>query len=108
MDDFHPLLIYDGGEKTKPLEESREREKPRLDPPPILQMRNLLYEEKEICITDCISTRFKFLINKLHRKGHCYDSRCVLIGQNFFSANELTALIITLSFSVGLPDKQCS
>ena len=45
MDDFHPLLIYDGGEKTKPLEESREREKPRLDPSPILQMDNALRGE---------------------------------------------------------------
>ena len=45
---------------------------------------------------------FLFIMTTAHKKEHCYDLRCLLIGRKKNLANEKTAQFITMLFFVGL------
>ena len=51
-------------------------------------------------IHNAICLQFSSVIITAHRKDHCYDTRCLRIGRKKL-ANEKTARIITMIFSVG-------
>ena len=48
-----------------------------------------------------------FLVTTAHKKEHCYDLRCLLIGRKKNLANEKTERFITMLFFVGLGCNSC-